>query len=517
MVAYIVRHLLFAMSRLYRRQRISYTELAGFHLPSISVLIPMHNEEAVAPDVIEALLEADYPHDMGLLEIIPINDHSDDGTGAILDEYAAKYSFIKPLHRRGGLRGKPAALRDATQRAKGDILVIFDADYIPGKSILKFLAAPFVDAEVGAVMGRVVPHNVSSSLLTRLLDLERAGGYQINQQARYNMGLIAQFGGTVGGVRRSALEAVGGWNARSLTEDTDLTLQLAINGWKVAYVNRAECYEEVPVDWDVRRRQIERWAIGHTDCLHRYLGPLLKSPFLDWKAKLDGALMLGVYLTAPLVVLGWIACTALFFGGETFLPALAALFFASTCYNTLGNCASFLEIGGSVLLDGANRRVRLLPLNIVNFVFSTATVTTALGRFYVNQLRGRDPGERWVKTQRFRGGNGNGGGPSRSLHGSASGHENPDSAFPAGRAPVQECNSLGAGNGHANGHGNGNGAPVAGRGLNYLRSSAANGHSNMGNGKGSSDSNENGHKSDHSGSRDSGSKPAGRDLDLGTG
>jgi len=95
MLSYMVRHFIFAMSRLFRHQRMNYTDLSGFHLPSITVLIPMHNEEAVAPDVIEALLEADYPHDPELFEIIPINDHSDDRTGDILDEYAKKYPFIK--------------------------------------------------------------------------------------------------------------------------------------------------------------------------------------------------------------------------------------------------------------------------------------------------------------------------------------------------------------------------------------------------------------------------------------
>jgi len=460
MIAYMVRHYLFALSRLFRRQRMNYTDLSGFHLPSISVLIPMYNEEAVAPDVIEALLEADYPHDPELFEIIPINDHSDDRTGDILDEYAKRYAFIKPLHRTEGLRGKPAGLKAATRIAQGDILIIFDADYIPGKSLLKFLAAPFADAEVGAVMGRVVPHNVGSSLLTRLLDLERAGGYQINQQARYNMGLIPQFGGTVGSVRRTALEAVGGWNSHSLTEDTDLTLQLTIHGWKVAYVNRAECYEEVPVSWSARRGQIERWAIGHTECFHRYLGKLLRSDFLDWKTKLDGALMLGVYLTAPLIVVGWIACMVLFFSGQSFLPALAAFFIASTCFNAFGNFASFFEIGSSVILDGAHRRVRLLPLNIANFVFSTATVSSALGRYYTNRLRGREPGEQWIKTQRFRGGNGgasnaNGLGQDGGSNGHGAGYKSASS--------MTFLDLAGAGNGN-------------GRGLNYLRA-AGNGDS----------------------------------------
>ena len=432
MLAYALRHFLFAMIRLFRPQKMNYTDVAGFHLPSLSILVPMHNEEAVAPDVLEALLEADYPHDPGRFEIIPINDSSTDGTAEILDEYASRCPWIRPLHRHKGPRGKPAALAAATAVAQGEILIVFDADYIPGKSLLKFLVAPFADPVVGAVMGRVVPHNVGASLLTRLLDLERAGGYQISQQARYDLGLITQYGGTVGGVRRSALKSVGGWNTQSLTEDTDLTLQLAIRGWKVAYVNRAECYEEVPETWHVRRKQIERWAIGHTDCFHRYLGPLLRSPHLSWKAKLDGILLLAVYLTAPLLIAGWIACTILFFSGHTFLPALAAFFVASTCYNAIGNFGSFFEIGSSVILDGAQSRVRLLPLNIGNFVFSTATVSLALLKYYASRIVGLRLS--WNKTQRYR-----------------------------------DVNRSANGNGNANG-GNGNGN---GRGLAFIRSRSA--------------------------------------------
>ena len=113
---YSLRHFFFAFHRLFRPQRMNYTDLAGFHLPSVTVLIPMHNEEAVAHDVLEALLEADYPRGPGHLEIIPINDHSTDGTGEILDEYAARYSWIKPLQRREGRRGKAAALQAASHR-----------------------------------------------------------------------------------------------------------------------------------------------------------------------------------------------------------------------------------------------------------------------------------------------------------------------------------------------------------------------------------------------------------------
>ncbi|MCZ6751255.1 MAG: hypothetical protein O7E51_05435, partial [Acidobacteria bacterium] len=111
------------------------------------------------------------------------------------------------------------------------------------------------------------------------------------------------------------------------------------------------------------------------------------------------------YLTAPLVLLGWAACLLLFFSGQSFLPALATFFLASTCYNAVGNFASFFEIGNSVILDGAHHRVLLLPLNIANFLFSTLTVSLALAKYYGGRILGLQPP--WHKTERYRNGNGN--------------------------------------------------------------------------------------------------------------
>lgn len=423
---YAVRHFWFGVYRLNLVRPIDYSELEGCDLPRISVIVPMHNEEDVASDVLDALANSDYDADR--LEVLAVDDRSTDGTGGVIDDFAARYAVVRALHRSEGNGGKAGALDFATREAKGDVLMVFDADYVPGRGILKMLAAPFADPRVAAVMGRVVPNNAAASLMSGLLALERAAGYQVGQQARFNMGLVPQFGGTVGGVRTSALRAVGGWNARSLTEDTDLTCRLAIAGWKIAYVNRAECYEQVPQSWEVRRKQLRRWVIGHTECLHRYWWRVTRSKALSWRQRTDLLLMLACYLTAPVLLVGWAASLLLFFVEQPLpvtIPAAALLVIGCQLF---ANQASFFELAAATALDRDRLRALLLPLTILNFFASTAAICAALASYYGNRLRGRSEFN-WQRTTRYRtNGNGNG-------HG-------------------------GNGNGHAgNGNGNGNGRP----------------------------------------------------------
>ena len=172
MIVYFVRHFIFTLNRLIGEQRIYYQDILDSELPSLSVFVPMHNEEKVAADVLNLLIAADYPIDK--LEIIPINDHSTDNTKQILDDFSKRYPIIKPLHRS----------KETIRKATGDIAIVFDADYLPPKGILRDMAVAFMDPEVGAMMGRVIPKNTPKNLLTRLLDLERSSGYQIDQQAR---------------------------------------------------------------------------------------------------------------------------------------------------------------------------------------------------------------------------------------------------------------------------------------------------------------------------------------------
>ena len=394
---YTIRHYCFTVSRLVGQQRHPYVDVDTAEWPPVTILIAAHNEEAVVGDILTALLEVDYPAEK--LAIVPVNDRSVDRTREIIDSYVVRYpGRITPFHRTGGKPGKAAALKDAMAYVNTEIMLVFDADYVPGKALIRQLVSPFFDPEVGSVMGRVVPLNVGKKLLTRILDLERSGGYQVDQQARMNLHFVPQYGGTVAGIRKSALDEIGGWNENTLAEDTDLTYRMLLAGWKTVYENRAECYEEVPERWPVRVRQIMRWAKGHNQAMVGYSAALLRSHNVSWWERFDGLLLLGVYMMAPVLLLGWLLAIVLFYLGAPVGGGMAVLGLAA--FTTLGNFAAFFEIAAAARLDGSRARIQLLPLTFLGFTVSAISVSRAAWQQFTASIRGQEMV--WHKTERSR-------------------------------------------------------------------------------------------------------------------
>ena len=134
---YIIRHYIFTHARSLKKQRITYEDLRDSKLPSVSIMIPMHNEEGVVRNIFEILTSEDFCDIQ--VEIIAINDHSSDKTKDIVDEYVKKHpKLITPIHRYNRKnRGKPCGLNEALEIAKGDVCIIFDADYLPPKGIVQ--------------------------------------------------------------------------------------------------------------------------------------------------------------------------------------------------------------------------------------------------------------------------------------------------------------------------------------------------------------------------------------------
>jgi cellulose synthase/poly-beta-1,6-N-acetylglucosamine synthase-like glycosyltransferase len=169
-----------------------------FYEPDISIIIPARDEENVIGRLLQRISELTYPRDK--MQVIVINDASTDATGKIAEKYSRQYEFIEVIHRdkKTGGKGKPAAINSCLHLLTGEIVLFLDADYTPQRDIVEKLVRGFIDPKVGAVQGRPVVSNEPDNIVTRIVAMERIGGYCINQEARDILGLIPQFGGTLG-------------------------------------------------------------------------------------------------------------------------------------------------------------------------------------------------------------------------------------------------------------------------------------------------------------------------------
>ena len=146
-MAYLVRHYIFTITVLRganKNKKPPVTEASTFE-PTVTILIPAHNEEKVIGRLLQRVTELTYPKNK--LQVIVINDASSDQTGAIAEDYKNKYPFIEVLNRdkSNGGKGKASAMNDGFSKSTGEIVLCFDADYYPQKDIVEKLAGEFID------------------------------------------------------------------------------------------------------------------------------------------------------------------------------------------------------------------------------------------------------------------------------------------------------------------------------------------------------------------------------------
>jgi len=344
------------------------------------------------------MTELTYPKDK--LQIIAVDDASTDRTSEIVDKFAEKYNSIKVIHRNreDGGKGKSAALNEGIKHATGEIIYCFDADYYPQRDILEKLTAYFIDPKVGAVQGRVTVLNEPNTLVTRLVALERIGGYRIDQKARDDLQLIPQFAGTVGGFKRHLIESLGGWAPNMLAEDTDLTFRVYLAGYQIRYVNEAECYEEAVEDWRSYWHQRYRWATGHIQCSFKHLWPLIRSKNLKLRQKVDGLLLLNVYFVPIFVGLAWFLGAIMFFTQSFSWATVGWVSLSIAVYSTTGNFAPFFEVGIGAYLDQRKEACHLIPLLFLFFLYNMVICTKAFFDLCVSKFSGNNR-QKWVKTR----------------------------------------------------------------------------------------------------------------------
>jgi cellulose synthase/poly-beta-1,6-N-acetylglucosamine synthase-like glycosyltransferase/peptidoglycan/xylan/chitin deacetylase (PgdA/CDA1 family)/spore germination protein YaaH len=238
-------------------------------LPSVTVLIPAHNEEGVIVQTVNSVLASDFPQ----LRVIVIDDGSTDDTGPLLDAHFSDDPRVRIIHQVN--RGKSAALNRAMAEADTEILVTIDADTEIEPDAISKLVRHFSDPGLAAVAGNVKVGN-RSRWLTRWQALEYITSQNMEKRAFDLLNCITVVPGALGAWRKKAIEAAGGITADTVAEDADLTIAIRRLGWRIGYDEEAIAWTEAPETAGALIRQRFRWTFGtlqsfwkHSDTLFR--------------------------------------------------------------------------------------------------------------------------------------------------------------------------------------------------------------------------------------------------------
>ena len=272
-------------------------------LPSITVQLPLFNELYVVDRLLKAVTAIDYPREK--LEIQVLDDSTDETTRvaeAVVAKYAEQGFDIHYIHRADRTGFKAGALENGNKTAKGELLAIFDADFVPKPDCLRKLVDFFTDPLVGCAQMRWSHINGKYNLLTRLQTIMLDGHFVVEQTTRNRTGGFFNFNGTAGIWRRRAIEMSGGWQHDTLTEDTDLSFRAQLMGWKFVYLLDEESPAEIPVEINAFKAQQRRWAKGVMQVGLKLYPRIWLAP-LPFRVKLEMFFRLTGNISYPLMII----------------------------------------------------------------------------------------------------------------------------------------------------------------------------------------------------------------------
>jgi cellulose synthase/poly-beta-1,6-N-acetylglucosamine synthase-like glycosyltransferase len=277
-------------------------EFAAADLPLITVQLPLFNEMYVVERLVKAVTEIDYPRER--MEIQVLDDSTDETVNiasATVARYAAQGFDIHYIHREDRTGFKAGALENGMKTAKGNLIAIFDADFVPKPDFLRKLVHFFTEPTVGCAQMRWAHINGSYNLLTRLQTIMLDGHFVVEQTTRNRSGNFFNFNGTAGIWRREAIEMSGGWQHDTLTEDTDLSFRAQLMGWRFVYLLDEEAPAEIPVEINAFKAQQRRWAKGVLQVWFKLYRRIWHAP-LPLRVKLEMFFRLTGNISYPLMI-----------------------------------------------------------------------------------------------------------------------------------------------------------------------------------------------------------------------
>ena len=271
--------------------------------PAVTIQLPLYNEQYVVERLIDAVCRIEYPRDS--LEIQVLDDSTDE-TRALaarrVEHYRESGFDIHYLHRTERTGYKAGALQEGLATARGAFIAIFDADFIPPPDFLKNTMHLFRDDRVGLVQTRWSYLNRGYSLLTRVQAIMLDGHFVMEHGARNRSGRFFNFNGTAGIWRRESIDAAGGWQHDTLTEDLDLSYRAQLLGQRFVFLEDVSTPSELPVEMNAFKTQQHRWSKGSIQTAKKMLPSVWRSA-LPFRYKLEATYHLTNNLAYMLMLL----------------------------------------------------------------------------------------------------------------------------------------------------------------------------------------------------------------------
>ena len=355
-------------------------------LPFFSLILPVKNEESVVGRLLETFSRSSYPADR--FEVVIVDDGSVDGTADICRRFAERAGNVRFLQREVS-KGKANALNYGLKFCRGEIVGVFDADNVIAKDALLNVVKYFDDVRVSAVQGRIHSINSHENMLTQFIAYEDAVWSEAFLRGKEVLGLFVHLRGCCEFVRRGVLEAMGGFDERTLAEDIELSARLTGEGYKIKYAPDVWAWQESPASLKPFLKQRTRWFRGHIEVAFRY-GRLLSHVN---KRTVDAEFTLFLPLVAIASMFSyWVASYAVFSAAQFDLVLRVFTVFSTVCTSLL-----IVLCGLALIYVTKPRSVKSLLW--LPFVFGYWLLDSFLALYAALLILLRRP-RRWIKTEK---------------------------------------------------------------------------------------------------------------------
>jgi cellulose synthase/poly-beta-1,6-N-acetylglucosamine synthase-like glycosyltransferase/peptidoglycan/xylan/chitin deacetylase (PgdA/CDA1 family) len=232
----------------------------------VTVIVPAYNESAGIEAAVRSIVASSHP-----VEVIVVDDGSTDGTADIVE--ALDLPGVSVIRKENG--GKPSALNAGIEAASYDLVVMVDGDTVFEPGTVRALIQPFADPRVGAISGNTKVAN-RGGILGAWQHIEYVVGFNLDRRLFDVAECMPTVPGAIGAFRRGALINVGGVSDDTLAEDTDLTMALCRDGWRVVYQEDARAWTEAPATIGALWRQRYRWCYGTLQAMWKHRGAVVQ-------------------------------------------------------------------------------------------------------------------------------------------------------------------------------------------------------------------------------------------------